>query len=327
MTTIPQPFAFPGAFPGTVYLAPDIAPRKRIDWGQAFDGFLLGVASAITFGVGNWSIATVVHDAGAPVAVAVGAAAAFDFVAVAAAVRVHRLRLTPHRAFAPLLIMVVAVIVSMVVNAAHGYAMGGWMVGAVLGAVPLVFETVWCMNHGIRPWSVRRHFKDEVHAMNRRDVHAALYGMTARLDNLIAVAEADTMPELLSVRPDTRTDGIEVAAIESGQADKQADKVTLTRLVSGHDADKQADTVSAPVRTGFQSAASVRTGGQADNSADTVSGHADRRTDNLSGLVRELVSAGHDADKVRELVSAERPDSNPESVSRVIRREMRRHGA
>ncbi len=323
MTTIPQPSAFPNAFPGTVYVAPDIAPRKRIDWGQAFDGFLLGVASAITFGVGNWSIATVVHDAGAPVAVAVGAAAAFDFVAVAAAVRVHRLRLTPHRAFAPLLIMVVAVIVSMVVNAAHGYAMGGWMVGAVLGAVPLVFETVWCMNHGIRPWSVRRHFKDEVAAMNRRDVHAALHGMTTRLDNLIAVAEADTMPELLSVRPD----GIEVAAIESGQADNSADKVTLTRLVSGHDADKQADKVSAPVRTGFQSAVSVRTGGHADTVSGHAGGQADRRPDNLSGLVRELVSAGHDADKVRELVSAERPDSNPESVSRVIRREMRRHGA
>lgn len=184
---------------GFVYTAPDMSVRPGRDWGRITDNAILACASVVTFGVGNWSIATLLHDAGAPWVAACGAAGVFDLIALAASARVYRLRSSPHRALGPMIVMMTAVLTSMVVNAAHGWYMGGWMVAAVLGAVPLAFESVWLMQHGMKPWGVLRHFRTERSDLIRRDAHAALYGMSASVDMSIR----DVRPSATPVRTDS----------------------------------------------------------------------------------------------------------------------------
>lgn len=310
------------ALPRPVYRAPDLPDRARRDWGRIVDRALLGVAGVVTFGVGNWSIATVLHEAGAPGPAAVGAAGVFDLIAVSAAVRVHRLRLTPHRAYGAQLVMLMSLVVSMTVNAAHGWAMGSWTVATVLGAVPLAFEIVWAMQHGMKPWAVRRQFKREARELVRRDVHAALYGMTVDpaptrdTDDFPTAGTAVVTERVTAHRnpPKRALSAAPVPAMTNIVPAMTADTVTgLPDTRSGH-----ADTDTRTVRTGFQSAGqAVRTG---PDKVAVESGQADT----VTGLVRELVESGLSADAVKVRVSATFPDSNPETVARVVRREVKR---
>ncbi len=273
------------------YQAPPMAPRQGSDWGRIADRTLLAAAAVVTFGVGNWSIASLLIDAGAPRVAAYGAAGVFDLIALSASTRVHRLRLTPHRAIGAQVIMLLSVALSMIVNAAHGWLMGGWKVAAVLGAVPLAFEIVWTLQHGAMPIRVRRRFRDDVREMLDRDTHAALFGATVSVSPDTSGQDPDTRTELVR----TRTP---VPAIESGPA--------------GQDPDTAGQPLSAPVR--------VRTGQRTG-----FTRAADRTPDtngpvSVSDAARELLSAGLSVPDVRARIAVSHPDSNPDSVRRIVRR-------
>lgn len=294
--------------PEYVYRAPVMPDRKRRDWGRVVDRSLLSVASAVTFGVGNWSIATTLTDAGAPLVAAVGAAGVFDLIALTGSVRVHRLRHTPHRAYGAQVTMLLSVMVSMIVNANHGWSMGGWMVATVLGAVPLAFEIVWTLQHGLMPIRVRRRFRDEVRDMTDRDTHAALFGAVAdtvvptvslvrdNRDNVVPVGPevVPTVPDTdsgqlaLSAGPDKETAGQGVVPVESAGPDKVVPDSPV------------------PVPVGFTR---VR---------DRVP--AVSHPGSMADEVRDLLSAGLSRPDVRSRIAVSRPDSNPDSVRRTVNR-------
>jgi hypothetical protein len=280
---------------GYTYRAPVMPGPDDVDWGRIADRTLLAAAAVVTFGVGNWSIASLLVDAGAPRVAAYGAAGVFDLIALSASTRVYRLRLTPHRAIGAQVIMLLSVALSMIVNAAHGWLMGGWKVAVVLGAVPLAFEVVWTLQHGAMPIRVRRRFADEVRNLSDRDTHAALYGAAVVLVPDTAGQDADNGPDNRTELVRTRTP---VPAIESGPA--------------GQDQDTADQPLSAPVR--------VRTGQR------TGFTRAADRTPDVSGLLsvsdaaRELLSAGLSVPDVRARIAVSHPDSKPDSVRRIVRR-------
>jgi hypothetical protein len=280
---------------GYTYRAPAMPDPDGTDWGRIADRTLLTAAAVVTFGVGNWSIASFLIDAGAPQVAACGAAGVFDLIALSASTRVYRLRLTPHRAIGAQVIMLLSVALSMIVNAAHGWLMGGWKVATVLGAVPLAFEIVWTLQHGAMPLRVRRRFAKQVRKLSDRDTHAALYGSTVVLVPDTAGQDPDSVPDNRTKLVRTRTP---VPAIESGPA--------------GQDQDTAGQPLSAPVR--------VRTGQRTG-----FTSKADRTPDadspmSASDAARELLSAGLSVSDVRARIALSHPDVKPDSVRRIVRR-------
>lgn len=225
-----------------VYEAPDMPDRSRRDHGADIDRALLVISGMVTFGVGNWSITTLMRDAGAPWIASIGAAGVFDLIALAASVRVYRLRHTPHKALGPMLVMMTSVLTSMGVNGYHGWVMGGWSVMAVLGAVPLAFESVWLMQHGMKPWAVLWNFKRERRAMIRRDAHAALYGMTSRAD--MSAADTRTLDVRADIVTDTDTRTADIVADTDTRTVKRTPRMrTLSARTDTRTADIVADSV------------------------------------------------------------------------------------
>ncbi len=107
---------------------------------------LLGVGGALLSG---WSLTTLMMEAGAPWWVAGLALTVLDGLALLAGVMVYLRRHAPHTAAGAQLVLLLAVLASAVVNAAHGYMMegGGWMAAVVLGAAPLAWETGFALRH------------------------------------------------------------------------------------------------------------------------------------------------------------------------------------
>ncbi|MGW2587767.1 hypothetical protein ACWCYZ_42025 [Streptomyces virginiae] len=110
------------------------------------DGLLVLLAVA-SLGLSGWSLATLLHEAGAPWWVSGLGVGVFDLVALAAGLQVYARRSAPHTAGGARLVMMGALIASSVVNGAHGVALGGWTTAVVLAAAPLSFEVVFELRH------------------------------------------------------------------------------------------------------------------------------------------------------------------------------------
>ena len=308
------------ALPRPVYRAPDLPDRARRDWGRIVDRALLGVGAVVTFGVGNWSIATVLHEAGAPWVAAVGAAGVFDLIAVSAAVRVHRLRLTPHRAYGAQIVMLLSLVASMVVNAAHGWAMGSWTVATVLGAVPLAFEIPWAMQHGIKPWAVRRQFKTEARELVRRDVHAALYGM------IVDPAPTRDTDDFPTAGTAVVTERVTAHRNPPKRALSAAPVPAMTNIVPAMTADTGTEAGTVPAMSPRQSFGFTGTG-----TVPATTRDRSRERDTVTvtgpgtaiGRARELLAAGTDPATVTDTLVIEFPDRSRESLRGLMNKARR----
>jgi hypothetical protein len=106
----------------------------------------LGIGGALLSG---WSLTTLMLDAGAPWWVAGLAVTVLDGLALVAGLMVYLRRSAPHTAAGAQLVLLLAVLASATVNAAHGLVMpgGGWMAAVVLGAAPLAWEIGFALRH------------------------------------------------------------------------------------------------------------------------------------------------------------------------------------
>ncbi|MEV6683497.1 hypothetical protein AB0N09_42630 [Streptomyces erythrochromogenes] len=125
---------------------PAKAPRDRALTAADVVLFALGLGGALLSG---WSLTTLMMDAGAPWWVAGLALTVLDGVALLAGVMVHHRRHAPHTAAGAQLVLMLAVLASATVNAAHGAVMenGGWMAAVVLGAAPIAWEVGFALRH------------------------------------------------------------------------------------------------------------------------------------------------------------------------------------
>lgn len=101
----------------------------------------------VSFGLSGWSLTTLLMSVGTPFVFALLGVGVFDLLALLAALQVYERRHEPHKGAGARLVMMLALLASSVVNANHGYAMGGWPTAVVFGAAPLVFEIGFEIRH------------------------------------------------------------------------------------------------------------------------------------------------------------------------------------
>jgi len=145
------------------------ARRKRPGVHILVDILLMLVALA-TLGLSGWSLATLLHNsAHAPMWVAGLGVGVFDVPAITASLLVYARRNEPYKAAGSRLVMMLAMLLSAIVNGAHGMSIGGWMTAAVLFFVPITFEVVFEMRHRTLTTAIWVLFRREAFNALRQD--------------------------------------------------------------------------------------------------------------------------------------------------------------
>lgn len=188
---------------------PDMPEKPTRTTSSTVNDLIVGALAIASFVLSGWSLATLLMDAGAPKPVAIFGVGVFDGLALLAALQVYERRHAPHTAFGARLVMMLALMASSVVNAAHGQEIGGWTTAMVLGAAPLAFEIAFELRH--------RSMTGLIWVMFYKDAKAAL-----KRDVWVRIAPATQIPtgpaDLYDViREDART--APTAAISAASAD------------------------------------------------------------------------------------------------------------
>ncbi|MFE0373717.1 DUF2637 domain-containing protein [Streptomyces tendae] len=160
---------------------PDMPEKPARTASSTVNDVIVGALAVASFVLSGWSLATLLMDAGAPKPVAIFGVGVFDGLALLAALQVYERRHQPHTAFGARLVMMLALIASSVVNAAHGQEIGGWTTAVVLGAAPLAFEIAFELRH--------RSMTGLIWVMFYRDAKAAL-----KRDVWVRIAPATQIP-------------------------------------------------------------------------------------------------------------------------------------
>ncbi|MFE3585082.1 hypothetical protein [Streptomyces vinaceus] len=312
---------------------------------------LLGVGGAVLSG---WSLTTLMMGAGAPWWVAGLALTVLDGVALLAGVMVHHRRHAPHTAAGAQVVLMLAVLASATVNAAHGATMagGGWMTAVVLGAAPLAWETGFALRHRALTVLIWLWWNREARTALRRDawerIAPVAAGPTVTIERehqeVLAVpertaetAELDRLrAELAALRAERPAIEAEARPVspERDAVEREAEALNLYRAVASTpgatEADRSwaADAVidaarrtpaarpePAPVQVSAAAEAEPAPGGEPDDRVP------DQRIP-LSARVRNLRQAGiTDAAEMAVHLSALMDPPSLESVKREVRRQ------
>ncbi|MGW1269867.1 DUF2637 domain-containing protein [Streptomyces sp. NPDC002491] len=196
---------------------PDMPVKPKRTTSSTINDLIVAALAVASFALSGWSLATLLMSAGAPKAVAIFGVGVFDGLALLAALQVYERRHEPYKAFGARLVMMLALLASSVVNAAHGQDMGGWTTAVVLGAAPLAFEIAFELRHRSMTGLIWVLFYKEAKAALDRDVWvriapatepptgpADLYQVIREDDRrtesaAVSAAPADNSPELSAV--------------------------------------------------------------------------------------------------------------------------------
>ncbi|MEU3620732.1 DUF2637 domain-containing protein [Streptomyces sp. NPDC006872] len=149
---------------------PDMPVKPKRTTSSTINDLIVAALAVASFALSGWSLATLLMSAGAPKAVAIFGVGVFDGLALLAALQVYERRHEPYKAFGARLVMMLALLASSVVNAAHGQEMGGWTTAVVLGAAPLAFEIAFELRHRSMTGLIWVLFYKEAKAALDRDV-------------------------------------------------------------------------------------------------------------------------------------------------------------
>lgn len=331
---------------------PDMPVKAKRTTSSTINDLIVAALAVASFALSGWSLATLLMSAGAPKAVAIFGVGVFDGLALLAALQVYERRHEPYKAFGARLVMMLALLASSIVNAAHGQDMGGWTTAVVLGAAPLAFEIAFELRHRSMTGLIWVLFYKEAKAALDRDVWVRIAPATepptgpadlcqvireddrtaptaavsaAPADNVQAVSAVSAAPAELTaaVRPDN--DGHRPAvgnplfkAPADGpfvrpDTDDVREDTARERVLSGLGLPTDTPNVPAP----------------ADKSADT----ADKATDNpavlvkastVAGAVRELKAQGVNdvATLITTVPAVLGKPVSPETVKREFRRQV-----
>ncbi|WP_163013904.1 DUF2637 domain-containing protein [Streptomyces sp. S1] len=214
----------------TVYV-PDMPEKPARTASSTVNDVIVGALALASFVLSGWSLATLLMGAGAPKPVAIFGVGVFDGLALLAALQVYERRTEPHKAFGARLVMMLALIASSVVNAAHGQEIGGWTTAVVLGAAPLAFEIAFELRHRSMTGLIWVMFFRDAKAALKRDVWvriapatqiptgpADLYDVIREDEHTAPAAVAAAAPVAVSAAPADDTPALSAAPAPASAA-------------------------------------------------------------------------------------------------------------
>nr|WP_011475435.1 DUF2637 domain-containing protein [Streptomyces sp. 44414]ABC67373.1 pRL2-10 [Streptomyces sp. 44414] len=335
---------------------PDMPVKPKRTASSTVNDVIVGALAIASFVLSGWSLATLLMEAGAPKPVAIFGVGVFDGLALLAALQVYERRHEPYKAFGARLVMMLALIASSVVNAAHGVDLGGWTTAVVLGAAPLAFEIAFELRHRSMTGLIWVLFYKEAKAALDRDVWvriapatepptgpADLYDVIREDERTAPAAVAAAAPVAVSAAPADDIPALSAAPAET-PADVRPDngghrpavgnplfKAPEAAPVVRPDTtdDRPADArervltaVGLPLDTPDVPA-------PADKSADTADTPADNpaalvKASTVAGAVRELKAKGvtDTATLIATVPAVLGKQVSPETVKREIRRQV-----
>ncbi|MDQ1041777.1 DUF2637 domain-containing protein [Streptomyces sp. V4I2] len=330
---------------------PDMPVKTKRTASSTVNDLIVAGLAVASFVLSGWSLSTLLMGAGTPKPVAIFAVGVFDGLALLAALQVYERRHEPYKAFGARLVMMLALLASSVVNAAHGQDMGGWTTAVVLGAAPLAFEIAFELRHRSMTGLIWVLFYKEAKAALDRDVWVRIAPATepptgpadlyqvirednrtesaavsaAPADNAPAVSAASAAPAELTaaVRPDTADVRPAVGnplfkAPADGpfvrpDTDDVREDTARERVLSGLGLPLDTPNVPAP----------------ADKSTDTADKSADNpavlvKASTVAGAVRELKAQGVQdvATLIATVPAVLGKPVSPETVKREVRRQV-----
>lgn len=330
---------------------PDMPVKTKRTTSSTINDLIVAALAVASFVLSGWSLATLLMSAGAPKAVAIFGVGVFDGLALLAALQVYERRHEPYKAFGARLVMMLALLASSVVNAAHGLDMGGWTTAVVLGAAPLAFEIAFELRHRSMTGLIWVLFYKEAKAALDRDVWVRIAPATepptgpadlyqvirednrtapaavsaAPADNAPAVSAASAAPAELTatVRPDT-------ADVRPAIGNPLFKAPADGPFVRPDTEDVREDTARERVLSGLGLPLDTPNApAPADKSADTADKSADNpavlvKASTVAGAVRELKAQGVQdvATLIATVPAVLGKPVSPETVKREFRRQV-----
>jgi hypothetical protein len=210
---------------------PDMPEKPARTWTTNTADVIVAVLAVASFALSGWSLSTLLMSAGAPKAVAIFGVGVFDGLALLAGLQVYERRHEPHKGFGARLVMMLALLASSVVNAAHGQEMGGWTTAVVLGAAPLAFEIAFELRHRSMTGLIWVMFYKQAKAALKRDVWvriapvtepptgpADLYDVIREDERTAPAAVAAAAPAAVSAAPADDTPALSAAPVRVSAA-------------------------------------------------------------------------------------------------------------
>ncbi|MCX4429441.1 DUF2637 domain-containing protein [Streptomyces mirabilis] len=205
---------------------PDMPVKSKRTTSSTVNDLIVAALAVASFALSGWSLATLLTSAGAPKAVAIFGVGVFDGLALLAALQVYERRHEPYKAFGARLVMMLALLASSIVNAAHGQDMGGWTTAVVLGAAPLAFEIAFELRHRSMTGLIWVLFYKEAKAALDRDVWVriapATEPPTGPADLYQVIREDDRRTESAAVSAAPADNAPAVSAVSAAPAELTA---------------------------------------------------------------------------------------------------------
>lgn len=335
---------------------PDMPEKPARTASSTVNDAIVGALALASFVLSGWSLATLLMGAGAPKPVAIFGVGVFDGLALLAALQVYERRTEPHKAFGARLVMMLALLASSVVNAAHGQEIGGWTTAVVLGAAPLAFEIAFELRHRSMTGLIWVMFYRDAKAALKRDVWvriapatqiptgpADLYDVIREDERTAPAAVAAAAPVAVSAAPADDTPALSAAPAETpaavrpdngghrpavgnplfkAPADEPVARPDTTDVRPDNARERVLTAVGLPLDTPDVPA-------PADKSADTADAPADNaaalvKASTVAGAVRELKAQGvtDTATLIATVPAVLGKQVSPETVKREIRRQV-----